>query len=262
MVWSDDEKIGQATSTWPRLATFNGDVYMVHTGENDTNVWMSQLDTSGTWFAWKQDFLLPYKSWGSPAIAAYAGALYIVGATPTSGQLWMATMNAAGEFSAATDIPGQASPAGPPGLAAHRAAAAREESLYMAYRSSKSNVIVTSRLTIAKGSSGAWTAPVPVPNSITSGVNQQSEVQPALASYKGVLHMIHNEPALGDRIMWTYLDGASWSTEISIGDQRMFGFASMAALPDRLVMVHPSSTADHSASWPDFNTAVYSETFQ
>jgi len=42
----------------------------------------------------------------------------------------------------------------------------------------------------------------------------------------------------------------------------MDSFASMAALPDRLVMVHPRSTDDHNASWPDFNTAVYSETFQ
>jgi len=70
LVWSDDEKIGQATSTAPRLATFNNHVYMVHTGEDDYKVWMSQLDTSATRWAWKHDFLLPYESWTSPAIAA------------------------------------------------------------------------------------------------------------------------------------------------------------------------------------------------
>jgi len=174
----------------------------------------------------------------------------------------MATMSAAGVFSAPSDIPGQLSPGGAPGLAAHRPVSEIVGSLYMAYRSGTNNVLVTSTLTIAKGSPGTWTPPVPVPNSITKGLNQRTGVQPALASFQGVLHMTHNEPELEDRIMWTYLEGGSWSTEISIADQRMFSHASMAALPDRLVMVHPSSVADHSNSWPDFNTAVYAEIFQ
>ena len=262
--WSDDVKIDKMeTSSAPRLAGFNKQMYLVHTGVADkTSVWMSRLGANSTGFlTWGQDFILPYKSSTSPAIAAYAGSLYIIGSTPGTGQLWVATMSTSETFSAPTDIPKQFSYAAP-GIASHLPAGARNESLYIAYLPNKSAGIVTSTLTIAKGSSGAWTAPAVVPNSMTKGANQQSLLQPALGSYNGVLHMIHTEPALSDLIMWTYLDGTSWSTEVSLGTERMYSFASLTPLKDRLVMVHTSSIGDHHSTFPDFNTAVYSEIFQ
>jgi hypothetical protein len=263
--WLDDIKIdAMETGSPARLAAFNGHLYMVHTGEQDHSVWMSRLDTTSSpapiaW-RWGHDFLLPYKSVTSPALAVYSGSLYVIGSTPRTGQLWQATMSPAESFSAATDIPGQKSPWGSPSLTVYcPGVLCFAPTLFMAYRSSTDEVIM-SGLQMGRRSSGAWWNPWVVTN--VDGTHKQTSSQPALAAYQGSLHLVHTDPAQADRIMWTYYDGASWSTEVSLGGQRMYGSASLAARSDKLVMVHASDIADHHSTWPDFNTAVYSEYFQ
>jgi hypothetical protein len=256
--WSDDAKIdAMETNTPARLAAFNGKLYMVHTGDNDHSVWMSRFDTTS--WTWGHDFLLPYQSGTSPALAVYNGSLYLVGSTPGTGQLWQATMTTAEAFSGASDIPGQVSPSGAPALTVYCPRPCLASTLYMTYRSS-TNDVVMSGLQIGRRVSAGWWTPWLVAN--PDGTTKKTSVQPALAAYQGMMHLIHTDPNQGDRIMWTYYDGASWSSEVSIAGQLMYGSASLAARSDKLVMVHGSSKFDHSQSWPDFNTAVYSEYFQ
>jgi hypothetical protein len=54
-----------------------------------------------------------------------------------------------------------------------------------------------------------------------------------LASYGGYLHMVHLEPSLGDFLMWTYFDGSTWSSEVS--------------LPNKLSHEEPVGLAPHAA---------------
>ena len=266
VTWNGDQQIsGMYTSSPARLASFNGYLYMVHQGgggPNDHSVWMSRLDSSGPNWYWRKDYLIPYQSITTPGLVVANGALYIVGSTPGTAQLWYATMSTTETFSATTPV-GQAF-AGTPALTAYCPSAPNfycfPTPIYMAYRTSNNDIMMSSYSPPLWRRAGGWSAPWVVTNG--NGTPKLSGAQPAIAVYNNILHMIHTDPAYGDRIMWSYFDGSSWSNEVSIGSQRMYGYASLAPRADRLVMVHPSSVASHEATWPDFNTDVWGEYFQ
>lgn len=261
--WDNDQKIPNMTTSSPaRLALFNNKIYMVHTGENDCSVWMSRIDTTVAPWTWAHDFEIPYTSCSSPALAAYNGSLYLVGER-FNGQLWQATMSTSEVFSAAADIPGAISASGSPGITTYCASAfCYPGTLFIAYETPSSKVGMTGlQMTFGRrGATGSWWTPWLVTN--TDGTVKRTSVSPALASYGGAMHLVDTDPATGDLIKWSYYDGSNWSPDVSIYNQEMADFASLASFPDQLVMVHPSSVADHQEGLPITHTEVYAEYFQ
>ena len=259
--WGSDQQIpNMYTSSTPHMAAFNGYLYMIHQGADDPgSVWMSRFNTS-TW-SWGQDYQLPYRSWGTPSLASYNGALYIVGNTASSGQVWQATMSATEVYSPASNIPGVTSLTDAPSLAVHCPGGfCYPATLYMAYRTTSFEVGM-SGLQVPLGRRGTpttptWWTPWVVVN--TDGTHKQTGATPALASYGGNLHLI-DTPLVGDYIEWSYYDGSSWSLDVNIRSQRMWGSASLAPRSNRLSMVHSSSRADHSYNG---NYQIYAEYFQ
>jgi hypothetical protein len=245
------------TGTQAQLAAFNGYLYMVHTGDHDSSVWMSRFNTAS--WSWDHDFLLPYQSAYSPSIVSFNGALYIIGTTPGAGQVWQATMSTSEVFSAPSNLPGLTAFSGVPSLAVHCPGSfCFQPTLYMAYKSNISELTMSGlQVPIGRrGGTPTWWTPWVVTN--TDGSHKKTSVPPALVSYGGNLHLVYTSLATSDRIMWTYYDGANWSTDVSIAGQLMWTRASLAARSERLVMVHTSSGADHTNG----DVPVYSEYFQ
>ncbi|HEX7666814.1 MAG TPA: hypothetical protein VF407_19935, partial [Polyangiaceae bacterium] len=261
ITWHDDNAISNMhTGTQPKLANVNGTVYLVHSGDHDNTVWISKLITSTSPWYFQQDVKLPYTSVASPSLVAYGSTLYFFGTTPITGQLWMATMDSTGAFSAATDIDGQTSH-GVPGATLIPATSqfAFNAKLMIAYQSyDASDRIIVSTLSL-----GLRLPRQPAPTWVSSEVpGQHTDVQPAIAWYGGNVHLVFCEQSTSDLIYWSYFNGTSWSSEVTLGSERMQGSASLAALPDRLAMVHGSSIGDHHSTFPDFNTQVYAQIFQ
>jgi hypothetical protein len=226
--WDPNVKLGtQASSATPSLAGFNGHVYMTHVSANSgaTQVWFDRFDT-GTW-SWRQDYQLPYQSVGSPTIAAYGSKLYLIGVTPGSNQLWWATMDANETFTPSQLLPYMYS-SSPPSLAV------LNNRLYMVHMAG-----VTNGMVLNSFDGVSWGPDLTIRGGLNGG-QQFSNVQPAIAAYGGVLHMIHKETT-GDGIWWSYYTPSTgvWSAEVSLPyNQRMDGFAALAALPTQLLMVH------------------------
>jgi len=82
-------------------------------------------------------------------------------------------------------------------------------------------------------------------------LQQTSYAQPAMASYQGNLHMIANRA--DSAVTWTYsADGITWSHPVIPPNQFMIAAASLAALPDRLVMVHGCGSACNAVQFSVF----------
>jgi hypothetical protein len=226
--WDPNVKLGtQASSATPSLAGFNGHVYMTHVGgeSGSTQVWFDRFDT-GMW-SWLQDYALPYRSTGSPTIAAFGSKLYFVGVTPGTGQLWWATMNANETFTSSQLLPSMYS-SSPPSLAVLNGR------LYMVHMAG-----FTSNMVLNSFDGTSWGPDITIQGGLNGGP-QHSSTAPAIAAYGGVLHMIHRETT-GDGIWWSYYTPSTglWSAEVSLPyNQRMDGFAALAALPTQLLMIH------------------------
>ena len=129
--------------------------------------------------------------------------------------------------------------------------------LYIAYRSASSEVTMSGlQVTFGRRGSSGWWTPWVVTN--VDGTHKKAQMQPALASYQDILHMIYTTYATSDYIKWTYFDGSTWSPDVSIASQEMEYSASLSARSNLLTMVHSSSASDQ--YWNQ--TQVYSEYFQ
>jgi hypothetical protein len=209
--WTAKQRIaGQYSGYKTSLAPFNGYLYMVHSGYGSgaTNVWLTRFNP--TTQTWSTSIQLSYRSKGGPpAIAAFNGRLYFAGVDPTTDQVWAANMTTGEIFSASqplgTDIStSRVSLAVLPGT---KTQAAR---LYVAHRHGIStNVVVAS----FNGTSWApWQYVFAGPN----GEALQSN-EPVIAGYNGYLHMAFKRPD-SNYVWWTYFNGASWPTAITINN--------------------------------------------
>jgi hypothetical protein len=201
--WTNDIQIpNQQSARKVSLAAFNGYLYMLHSGvANWDDVWMSRFNP--TTQQWSPNTKLAYQSAGSTAIAAFNGRLQIVGVNPANSQLWMASMNTAEAFTPAALLPGQFSGSAP-SLAVY---AGR---IYLAHRAASTSAIVYNSFDGAH-----WGTEQVVPAGFLG--NGITGATPAIAAHDGYLHLVHTLYEGGGYIYWTYFDGTTWASEVTIG---------------------------------------------
>ncbi len=212
---SDQESLGRAS-----LAAFNGYIYMVHQGDDDsTAVWFSRFTPSTD--QWSPNVKLSFSTYGgAPALAAFNGSLYIAGSRKlttkgTTYPLWYATMGTNEQFSATQTIAGQSASA--------VTLAPLGNSLYLAHRVGTDHEIAIHSLP----ANGAWSNPSLIPAGPQNGYIQGDDVQ--LASVNGYLHLVHHRTS-GNETWWTYNRGCdAWAPEVSIPAFNYSSASSMAA---------------------------------
>ncbi len=195
---------GRFTQYRVSLASFNGYLYMVHTDYSvNTRLWLTRFSPStGTWSASVQ--LSHTSAYGPPALAAYSGRLYFIGVTPSSNKLWMANMNTAETLSAASPMEGHYS-------AARVSATVFGCRLYIAHRSGSTSTVVYNSF---NGTSWGSDSVVPA----GPGGAAISATEPVIAERSGYLHLVHRSLSGESPVWWTYFNGSSWASEVSIGN--------------------------------------------
>jgi hypothetical protein len=150
---------------------------------------------------WSTSFQIPHTSFGGPpAIASYDNKLQIIGVDPSTKVLWRATMTTAEAFSAAAPMPGHYS-------YSRVSAAVANCKLYIAHRGGATTDVVYNSF---NGSS--WSADLLVPGVVAWEV--------AIAERSNYLHLVYRETTGGTGsvpVWWTYFDGASWPTPVTVG---------------------------------------------
>ena len=221
--WTNDQEIsGQNAYMTVSLATYNGYIYMLHSGRSDTrtNVWMSRFDPSSE--TWTSNTQLSYSSNETPAIAEYNSRLYIVGIDPSDNKLWMATMNSSETFSASSRVSGQYSNS--------RVSLANFGGrLYVAHRDHSGSTI---KYNSYDGSSWRGDATIPAG---TSGASIQGYA-PSIATHGSYLHLVHKRTS-GSSVYWTYFDGSSWASEVTIPSTTSSSHPSLAEGGGGLVLL-------------------------
>jgi hypothetical protein len=201
--WTNDIKIpSQKASHKVSLAGFNGKLYMLHSGDSDTTaVWISSFNTSTE--QWSTNYKLGFTSKGGPpAIAAFNGKLHLVGSNPSDNRLWAASMSTSEVFTNAVTL-NQWS-------ASRSSLAVFQNRLFVAHRDLMSATIVYS--SSADGTN--WNAYQLIPGGANSGWLEGLE--PVIAAHDGYLHLVHRRPG-SSSVFWTYFNGSSWPTEVTIG---------------------------------------------
>jgi len=229
--WSAGKRISsQSANSKVSLAAFNGYLYMVHTGSEDSAAtWLSRFDPATE--QWTANYQLPYATFdGPPALASYSGKLYLVGTSGTSPyQMWWATMTTSETFSAATAIPGHQSGSKP-------AATALNGKLYIVHRYG-----ATGELVWGTFNGATWTGPTYVPGGVNGAPVRA--LQPAIATDGNFIHLVHRRPEDGSNyVWWTYFDGCKWAAaELSLGSRTSSLEPSLAQSSSGLVMITTSN---------------------
>src|SRR5262249_1656367 len=120
---------------------------------------------------------------------------------PANSQLWMASMSSAEVFTPATMLVGQFS-GSPASLAVY---AGR---MYMAHFAPTTSTIVYNSYDGVH-----WGTDQIVPAGFFGGAIVGV---PAIAAHDGYLHLVHTQ-ADGGYVFWTYFDGATWASEVTLG---------------------------------------------
>lgn len=205
--WTTPVEIpGRFSQSKVSLASFNGYLYMVHTDYTvQSRLWLSRFSPStGTWSTSVQ--LSHTSAYGPPAIAAYSGRLYFIGVTPSSNKLWMASMNSAETITAASPMEGHYS-------ASRVSAAVFSCRLYIAHRAGTTSTVVYNSF---NGSS--WTYDQTIPAG--AGGAAITAHEPVIAERSGYLHLLHRNTTGGtghSPVWWTYFNGGTWASELSLG---------------------------------------------
>ncbi len=227
--WGPHQKIsGQSAAHKVSLAAFNGYLYMIHSGSDDgsTDVWLSRFSPASQ--TWSANYRLSYSSKGGPpAIAAFGSSLRFVGVNPANDQLWMASMDGGEVFTPAQLLSGQYS-VSRVSLAVFgtKTMPAR---LFMAHRAGATSDVVYNSFNGA-----SWGADLTIPVGPAGAALQATE--PVLASSGSYLHLIHRRPG-SDAVWWTYFDGTSWPSEITLGTRTTTYDPSLATTSTGMVLI-------------------------
>lgn len=231
----------------PALAELEGELHMVHIGDESNDLWHAWSPDRRTWEFDRR--IEGQKSKTTPALASFNGRLHMVHLGDESNDLWHSWLAPDGTWHQ-KKIEGQKSKAAP-------ALAAFQGALHMLHLGDSSNDIWHSKgLPTANGL--AWEENHRIQNEPT-GVFIKSKASPALAVLQNALHMAH----IGDEENtiwhgWSF-DGEEWE-EKPIEEQKSKSAPAMAAFAGTLHMVHlgdQENTIWH--SWLDEN-AKWTET--
>ena len=203
--WTEPVMIPNQTSGQRvSLAAFDGFLYMVRTDlAQNTKLWVSRF-TPATG-QWSTSFQIPHTSYYPPALAAYNGRLYLIGVTPSDKKLWMASMSTDEVFTPSTPMDGHYS-------ASRVSAAVYNCKLYIAHRAGTGMPVVFNSFDGA-----SWTYDQYIPVGLGGAPLQAAE--PVIAERSGYLHLVHRDSAAGGDVpvWWTYFDGATWASEVTLG---------------------------------------------
>lgn len=206
--WTNDVQIpNQLAADKVSLAAFNGYLYMVHTGDSDTNaVWVSRFNPATE--QWSPNYKIAYRSRETPAIMAYRGRLYMVGInTSAPYTLWMATLDTSDNLSAQTLLNQWST--------TRASLAVYNGRLYIAHRHQASNLIVYNYY---DGANWEWNRPIPVGD----GTSLEGPV-PVIASHDGFLHLVVKRPG-SNALWWTTFDGTTWATPATLGTMTSYAY--------------------------------------
>lgn len=218
----------QSANSKVSLAAFNGYLYMLHTGsDNSSATYLSRFNP--TTETWTTNRSIGFTSFGGPpAIAAYNNKLYLIGISDYPYGMWYATMDVYENFTAQRAIPGHDSASRPSATVAFN-------KLWFAHRWGQTGDIVYGTF-----DGSTWSGA----NHIYGGVNNGpiQGLEPVIASDGAVLRLVHRRP--NDTYLWTQsYDGCRWAaTETSLGTQQSSLEPSLASGGPGLVLV---SERDH-----------------
>ncbi|HET9627656.1 MAG TPA: hypothetical protein VFP84_40140 [Kofleriaceae bacterium] len=208
--WGQEQRLGdQAADSKVSLAAFNGYIYMVHTGEDDSShTWLSKFDPNTE--TWSDNFQIQgYPSYnGPPAIVAYNNLLYFI-ASQAKGVMWYATMTPGEVFSAPVGIDHNTSTGRP-------SAAVLNGKLYVFH-----TLLAPNDHTLVYGTfdGTSWSFPQHIRNGTAPDIVGS---EAAVAVDQGVLHVVHTTgSSTSEQLQWTYFDGCTWAgTEVTLNDWR------------------------------------------
>jgi hypothetical protein len=215
--WTEPTQIpGQSTSQRVSLAAFNGFLYMVRTDLTyTTRLWVSRFSPATG--QWSTSFQIPHTSYFPPALVAFNSRLYLIGVDPGTKQLWSATMTADEVFTPSSPLPGQFS-------TSRVSAAVFACKLYIAHRAGSTTEVVYNSF------DGSHWGPDQI---IPAGPGGAAilAAEPAIAERSGFLHLLHRDsaPVSGVPIWWTYFDGTTWASEVTVGQATTFYPPSLTA---------------------------------
>lgn len=204
-VWTEPVMIpGQFSTQRVSLAAFNGFLYMVYvpgTSSNGTSLAVSRFNPATA--QWSPHFQISHTSFGPPALAAFNSRLYLIGVDPASKMLWSATMTSTEVFTSASPMNGHYSHG-------RVSAAVFNCTLYIAHRAGSTSTIVYNSF---NGTQWGFDQTVPAG---PTGAGILGE--PVIAERAGYLHLLHrrNDSSSGVPVWWTYFDGTSWASEVTI----------------------------------------------
>jgi hypothetical protein len=224
--WTEPTQIpDQTTGQRVSLAAFNGFLYMVRTDlSQNTKLHVSRF-TPATG-QWTTSFQIPHTSLFPPALAAFNGKLYLIGITPSNKKLWMATMSADEVFTPASAMEGHFS-------SSRVSATVFKCKLYIAHRAGSTLEVVYNSFDGTQ-----WGFDQVIPAGPNGAAIQAAE--PAIAERSGYLHLLHrdNAPISGVPVWWTYFDGASWASEVTVGSASTYYPPSLTAGGPGLVAIN------------------------
>jgi len=212
----------QSANSKVSLAAFNGYLYMLHTGsDNSSATYMSRFNPNNE--SWDQRPINFTSFGGPPAIVAFNNKLYLIGITSFPYDMWYATMDTAGNFTPQTFIPGHDSASRPSATVAFN-------KLWFAHRWGQTGDIVYGTF-----DGTTWSGA----NHIYGGVNNGpiQGLEPVIASDGGILRLVHRKP--NDSFLWQQsFNGCNWATtETSLGSQQSSLEPSMASGGPGVVLV-------------------------
>lgn len=235
-VWSQDEKFpGHLSASTPALAEYNGKLYCVHRGDQDSKLWWTVYDPDPDRSkGWSTDTALPgHMSSRGPGLAVYNNQLYCVHRGAGNDQyLWWTRFNGT---SWSTDIRMSGATTHAPALASFRGM------LYCVYKDSKNN-----RMWQTRFNGTSWDADKLLPAHETSS-------NPALAVYNDRLYCVHRGGGYDQGLWWTRFDGTNWSTDTKLPGQASQEGPALAVHNNHLYCVYRSMTNDPSLYWCRFN---------
>jgi hypothetical protein len=217
----------QSANSKVSLAAFNGSLYMLHTGsDNSSATYLSRFNPSNE--TWTQRPIGFTSFGGPPAIVAYNNKLYLIGITDFPYDMWYATMDTNENFTPQIALAGHDSASRPSATVAFN-------KLWFAHRWGQTGDIVYGTF-----DGTTWSGA----NHIYGGVNNGpiQGLEPVIAYDGATLRLVHRRP--NDRFLWSQsFDGCNWaSTETSLGTQQSSLEPSLAAGGPGLVLL---SERDH-----------------
>ena len=223
--WTEPTPIpGQTTGQRVSLAAFNGFLYMVRTDlSQNTKLWVSRFTPSTG--QWSTSFQISHTSYFPPALASFNNQLYLIGVAPSTKKLWMATMSTNEVFTPASPMEGHFS-------SARVSATVFKCKLYIAHRAGSTLAVVYNSFDGTQ-----WGFDQTIPAGPNGAPIEASE--PAIAERSGYLHLLHrdNAPISGVPVWWTYFDGATWASEVTLGSASTFYPPSLTAGGPGLVAI-------------------------